>query len=210
MRVGLLVLLGVIVASAQGQPSRVIALVGGTVVDVSAFGPSPRDLADAAVVVENGRITAVGSRRSTVVPRGAEVIDATGKFIVPGLHDVFSTIDNQAYANALLYMGVTAIVGLDEPGPNTRRGALFTKANPSPRIYRLAALQGYDGSGLTPPPATVADLLERGRKRSVEELITLVDDLARDGNKVLLLHYTLVPEQLRAVAAHARKIGLAT
>jgi hypothetical protein len=30
------------------------------------------------------------------------VIDATGKFIVPGLHDVFATINNKSYASAFL------------------------------------------------------------------------------------------------------------
>ena len=39
-----------------------------TVVDVSAFGKSTDDIHDAAVIVENGRITAVGPRRSTKVP----------------------------------------------------------------------------------------------------------------------------------------------
>ena len=102
MRILTLVLLAVTVGSAQDHPAHPIALVGGTVVDVSAFGTSTADLHDAVVVVEHGRITAAGPRRSTVIPRGAEVIDATGKFIVPGLHDVFATINNQAYANAFL------------------------------------------------------------------------------------------------------------
>lgn len=100
MRVLIVLLLAFAVSSVQEQRAHPIALVGGAVVDVSAFGASSADIRDAAVVVENGRITAVGPRHSIKIPRGAEVIDATGKFIVPGLHDVFATIDNQAYANA--------------------------------------------------------------------------------------------------------------
>ena len=42
------------------------------------------------------------------------------------------------------------------------------------------------------------------------ELTTRVDALAAGGVKVLLLHYTLQPDQLPVVAAHARQIGLAT
>jgi hypothetical protein len=208
MRILTLLLLALTIAGGQERPGRAVALVGATVVDVSAFGTSAVDIRDAAVIVEDGRVTYVGARRTTRIPRGAVVIDVTGKFIVPGLHDVFATINNQAYANALLYMGVTSIVGLDEP--EGRRGALFTSAVPSPRIYRLDAIRGYDATGLTPPVRGFPDLVARGRKMSAAELTKQVDDLARDGVKVLLLHYPMSPDQVRVVAAHAREIGLAT
>jgi imidazolonepropionase-like amidohydrolase len=96
VRILTLVLVAITAGAVQDSRPRPIALVGGTVVDVSAFGSSTADLRDAVVVVEDGRITAVGPRRSTVIPRGAEVIDAAGKFIVPGLHDVFATINSQS------------------------------------------------------------------------------------------------------------------
>ena len=208
MRVLTLVLAAITFGAVQDSRPRPIALVGGTVVDVSAFGSSTADLRDAVVVVEDGRITAVGPRRSTVIPRGAEVIDAAGKFIAPGLHDVFATINSQSYASAFLYMGVTAIVAND--GPDPRRGALFTTAQPSPRLYKMRDVEGYDGAGLTPAPRTIGELITRGRKLAVAEMNATVDALAARGIKVLLLHYTVAPEQLRAVAAHARAIGLAT
>jgi len=44
-------------------------------------------------------ITAVGPRASTAIPPGTEVIDVSGKFIVPGLTDVFATIDRGALLN---------------------------------------------------------------------------------------------------------------
>src|SRR5471030_2236343 len=100
MRILLLVLFAVAVSSGQDVRPHPIALVGGTIVDVSAFGTSTADIRDAVVIIEGGRITAAGPRRATTIPRGAEVIDVTGKFIVPGLHDVFATINSQAYANA--------------------------------------------------------------------------------------------------------------
>jgi hypothetical protein len=208
MRLLMRLLLALTIGAVQDSPPRAIAFVGGTVVDVSSLGSSTADIRDATVIVERGRITAVGPRRSTKVPRGAQVIDAAGKFIVPGLNDVFATINNQAYANAFLYMGVTAIVGSDEPGG--RRGPLFTSAVPSPRIYKLDVLQGYDASGVTPPPRTIGELLARGRRMQAVELTKRVDELARDGVKVVLLHYTITPDQVGLVAAHARKLGLAT
>lgn len=208
MRMLALLLLAIAAGLSQEKPPGVIAIVGGTIVDVSAFGASTADIRDAVVVVENGRITAAGPRRTTPIPPGAQTVDASGKFIVPGLNDVFATLNNQAYANAFLYMGVTAIVGSDEPGG--RRGALVLTAKPSPRIYRMEGVQGYDGAGLSPPPRSIGELMTRGRRLSVPELTKHIDELAREGNKVLLLHYAIEPDQLRAAAAQARTLGLAT
>jgi imidazolonepropionase-like amidohydrolase len=42
---------------------------------------------DATLVVTDGRITAVGPRASTSVPRGARVIDGAGRFVTPGFVD---------------------------------------------------------------------------------------------------------------------------
>jgi imidazolonepropionase-like amidohydrolase len=60
------------------------ALVGGTV--IPATGEAP--IRDAVVLIEGRRITAVGPRASTPVPRGVRVVDATDQFITPGLIDV--------------------------------------------------------------------------------------------------------------------------
>ena len=45
-----------------------------------------------AVVVANGRITAVGPAASTPIPPGAEVIDWSDRFVMPGLVDCHSHI----------------------------------------------------------------------------------------------------------------------
>ena len=208
MRMLILLLCGLATAFVQKQQATVIAFVGGTVVDVSAFGKSSADIRNSTVVVENGRIIAVGPRDSTQIPAGAQIVDAAGTFLLPGLHDVFATINNQAYANAFLYMGVTAIVGSNEPGG--RRGALFMSGSPSPRIYRFQGVTGYDATGVTPAPRSLTELMAGGRKMTAPELTKEVDDLARAGIKVLLLYYSLSPDQVRVVAARAREIGLGT
>jgi len=50
------------------------------------------EIVDATLIVENGRIKAVGPADKTKVPRDATVIDATGKTIMPGLVDTHSHI----------------------------------------------------------------------------------------------------------------------
>ncbi len=195
-------------AQVPPSPTVPLVLVGGTVLDLSNGGRTSADVKDAVVVIDRGRIEAVGPRATAHIPRGARVIDASGTFIVPGLHDVFATVNNQGQANAFLYMGVTSIVGLDEPGG--RRGALWRDAKPGPRVYPLDDLTGYDASGLPPEDRSLYTLTTRGRRLGDAALRAEIDRLAEAGVKVLLLYYSLDLEQVRVAAEHARRRGLAT
>jgi imidazolonepropionase-like amidohydrolase len=60
-----------------------VAIVGATVIDGNGGTP----VADATVVVRGKRIAAIGPRASTPVPKGARVIDGSGKFVTPGFID---------------------------------------------------------------------------------------------------------------------------
>ncbi len=59
-----------------------IAILGGAVVDPDAEVPAQR----ADVVIRGDRIVAVG--RDVAPPRGAQVVDASGKYLLPGLWDM--------------------------------------------------------------------------------------------------------------------------
>lgn len=59
------------------------AFVGGSLIDGT--GGAPR--ADAVILVQGERIAAVGSRDEIPIPPEARVVDARGKWIVPGLID---------------------------------------------------------------------------------------------------------------------------
>src|SRR5438105_2170167 len=132
-------------ATTVQQDTTPIVIRGGTIVDVREYGTSMRDLRDAVVLIEHGKITAVGPRASTKLPAKARIIDARGKYVVPGYIDGFASLANQAFANADLYMGVTSVVAaLPEPGQpgaarstDARRNPTFASANPSPRLYFL-------------------------------------------------------------------------
>lgn len=64
-----------------GEPGPVRALVGARVIDGTGTPP----VADAVIVVQGARVTAVGPRATTPIPRGAEVVDLSGKTVIPGL-----------------------------------------------------------------------------------------------------------------------------
>ena len=60
------------------------AIVGATLIDGSGKKPLP----DSVVVVKGERIEVVGKQSDVKVPEGAEVVDASGKWLLPGLIDL--------------------------------------------------------------------------------------------------------------------------
>src|SRR5262245_7009538 len=188
---------------------QALVLEGATIIDVSNFGNSQQDIKDSIVVVRGGQIIAAGPRKAVRIPAGAKVINVAGKYIVPGLNDAFANQSNQAQANANLYMGVTSIVGVNDP-PGGRRKPLYLDANPSPRVYRLNVISGYDFGKVSPRPSSIADLRARGTPLSEVELIGQIDSMFQAGFKVLLLHYAMSPEQVRVAARRARELGMPT
>jgi imidazolonepropionase-like amidohydrolase/cyclophilin family peptidyl-prolyl cis-trans isomerase len=63
--------------------SQTIAIDGATIIDGNGEAP----VRDGIVVISGSRITAVGPRASVRVPPGATVIDAKGRYVVPGFID---------------------------------------------------------------------------------------------------------------------------
>lgn len=76
--------IGLMRAPAQEKP---IAFTGARIIPISGA-----EIPDGAVVIQDGKITAVGPSASTSIPAGAERIDAGGKVIMPGLVDSHSHI----------------------------------------------------------------------------------------------------------------------
>ena len=79
LSVVVLILLAVFVLAANAAGTT--ALVGGTVVDLD--GDSP--IENAVIVVEGERIAAIGAAGSVEIPEGAEQVDASGTWLIPGL-----------------------------------------------------------------------------------------------------------------------------
>jgi len=61
--------------------TSVLALTHVRVIDGT--GAAPRD--DQTIIIRDGRIASVGSAASTPAPAGAQVVDLTGKSVIPGL-----------------------------------------------------------------------------------------------------------------------------
>src|SRR5260370_38445419 len=57
-------------------------------------GTGQAAIADVGMVIENGRITRIGSAANIKPPAGAEGIDLTGKFVMPGIINVHGHVGN--------------------------------------------------------------------------------------------------------------------
>jgi imidazolonepropionase-like amidohydrolase len=109
--------------------TKPVAIKGATIHPVS--GP---DIPAGTIVFENGKITAIGA--DAAVPAGAEVIDANGKHVYPGLINANTVL-------GLVEIGaVRATVDVEEAGainPNIRS---ITSVNPDSELIPVARAAG--------------------------------------------------------------------
>lgn len=68
---------------AGGSSAETWVISGATLIDGTGAAPVP----DAVVVIEGDRITGAGPRAAVVIPDGARILDARGRWLVPGLVD---------------------------------------------------------------------------------------------------------------------------
>src|ERR1700682_5823507 len=57
-------------------------------------GTGKAAIADVGMVIENGRITRIGSAANIKPPAGAQVIDLAGKFVMPGIINLLGHVGN--------------------------------------------------------------------------------------------------------------------
>jgi imidazolonepropionase-like amidohydrolase len=121
-------------------------------------------MADATLVVEGDRIVAVGPSSTTPAPRGARVIDATGRTILPGLADLHVHLQGGwdgergdflnfgRYLDGLLYAGVTTVLdtGNSMPYVTQIKQEIAAGRLRGPRVYCTGPM--IDGPDPVWPP----------------------------------------------------------
>ena len=195
------------VRSDQAPPA--IALVGGTLIDVSGSGHSAHDIPNAVVVLRAGKIEAAGPATLINVPRDARTIDSTGTYILPGLVDGFGGLNSQAQANAWLYMGVTTIVGFQDD----RRGMLKLDAHPSPHIYPLDGAGFIDEYSLLMSLPQWSSMLKKGEESqylSEPETKAQIEELARRGTRAIWVGQDLTAAKTKFIISECHRFGLVT
>lgn len=185
-------------AGATAAEPPPLAIVHGTVLDGLGGPPVP----DGVVLIRNGRIEAVGPAASVSVPKDAQVIDARGKTVLPGLADLhvhlqggWNGIDNdllgyQRYLDALLYAGVTTVFDTGNYAPfilQLRQEVAAGRLR-GPRIYCVGAM--VDSADAAWPDlayavssrALLPEMVKRGKHGRVDMLkgyVNLSDRMLR-------------------------------
>ncbi len=146
-------------AEEPGEPPAApptLAISGATLIDVTGGASIP----DAVILVEGSRIQQVGPSSEVQVPSEVEVIEATGKFVIPGLADMHNHLaegrfgfgqreqDYQRNLASLLAWGITSVYSTGIPdleiyGDLKRISS--DPASPYPHFYGVGKTFGAEG-----------------------------------------------------------------
>ncbi|TGE27430.1 amidohydrolase family protein [Hymenobacter metallicola] len=181
--------------AAQPKAKTVLAITGGAVLDVV----NGKLLPNQVVLIENGKITTVGPVGKVKVPRKAEVIQAAGQTLVPGLWDMHAHFQQAEWGPAYLAAGVTTVrdCGNEFSYINAIQQAIDSNKGVGPRILKAGII---DGDGKRP--------LGIIRANTPAEAAQVVQRYKDNGFAQIKLYSSLKPEIVKAICAEAHRLGL--
>jgi imidazolonepropionase-like amidohydrolase len=187
---------------AQGQGALVIQ--GGTLIDGNGGAPVP----NAVVVVQGNRITAVGRAGQVQIPAGAQTINATGKYVLPGLWD--AQVNYAWYwGEVMLNQGVTSTVDIgngEEVSIAQRDAVNHGKAIGPRQMIGIGHFGGIRGGAM--PTGLESPLATRKDPKSPDDARALARRFLGVGADMIMLHDgSYAPEIYQAAFDEAHKAG---
>jgi imidazolonepropionase-like amidohydrolase len=157
-------------------PQGTFAIRGGHIVTVSGA-----DIPNGTVVISGGKITAVGA--SVAVPAGAQVIDASGLMVYPGMIETGSSVGLSEIGQ-----GVVATVDISEVGSFNPNAQAFYGIDPHSahigvaRVAGITTVVSRPTGGIISGQAALMNLAgDTPPKMAVNPRIALVIELPRSG-----------------------------
>ena len=171
------------------------AITGVTLIDGTGAPP----VHDAAVVVRNGRIAAVGPRSQVIIAKDVKVIDGHGATLLPGLWEMHAHFAQVEWGPAYLAAGVTSArdCGGEFEFITAVRDSIESGKGLGPRLV-LAGLVDRSGTGTF--GVNWADTPEQGRAQ--------VARYKAAGFAQMKIYSRIQPDVLATVAAEAHKQGM--
>jgi Amidohydrolase family len=192
-----LVALNKLTSTAHIMPTRKLAITGATLEDTTSAPP----IQDSVILIEDGIIKAAGPRSKVHVPRDATILDASGKYAVPGLWDMHAHYEQVEWGPIYLAAGVTSVrdVGNEFDFIRTMHDELDRKRNPAigPHLEFAGVI---DGTGPLTLGATIADKPEQG--------LQWVERYKAAGARQIKLYSSLKPDVVKAITAGAHARGM--
>ena len=193
-------------AGSDAERPRALALVGGTVISMTGADPQP----NTTVVIEGGRIVAVGAPDDVDVPADAVQVDAHGQYLIPGLWDMHVHILSRPGLDLamplLIANGITGV--RDMNGRMTLEELQLLRAQidsgdrVGPRLIAPGPLldgPGRSASALGPNVVAVA---------TEEEAREAVRSLKSRGADFIKVYNRLTPELYAAVMDEAARLQI--
>lgn len=177
-----------------GSHAHTLAIVGGSLIDGT--GTS---VPDSAVVIHNGRIVAVGPRVKVKIPKAAHLVDAKGKFLLPGLWDMHAHFEQVEWGPIYLAAGATTVrdCGNEFEFITAVRDAIAQGHGLGPRLL-LAGI--VDGSGPLGAGVQRVDTPEQARMWA--------DRYHAAGFQQMKIYSSVKLEEVKAVADEAHRLGM--
>jgi len=177
------------------QTAPVTAIVGGRLID----GTGKPAIENSVVILQNGKITASGPATSTTVPEGAQVVDAKGKSVLPGLWEMHSHFEQVEWGPIYLATGVTTArdVGNEREFIVAARDAIAAGKGIGPRLVMAGVV---DGSGPFSLGVIRVDTPEQARDQ--------VQKYKAAGFQQIKIYSSVKPEILKIITAEAHRMGM--
>jgi imidazolonepropionase-like amidohydrolase len=172
-----------------------LAIVGGKLIDGT--GSAPLD--DSVVVIQNGRISAVGPRSKVRIPPGANIIDAHGSSVLPGLWDMHAHFNQVEWGPVYLAAGVTTVrdCGNEFEFEVAVRDAINSGHGLGPRML-LAGFVESDSP----------DAIGAMRANSPEQVRTLVARYHAASFVQMKIYNSVRPDLVPVITAEAHRLGM--
>src|ERR1700757_3208536 len=179
----------------SGSQAATLAIVGATLID----GTGATPVADAAVVIQKGRIVAAGPRSKVKIPRHAKIVDAQGKTILPGLWDMHAHFEQVEWGPIYLAAGVTTVrdCGNEFEFITAVRDAIAQQRGLGPRLLLAGVV---DGSG---PMALGVERVD-----TPEQARMWVDRYHAAGFQQMKIYSSVKLEEVKTVAEEAHRFGM--
>ncbi|MFO0948598.1 MAG: amidohydrolase family protein [Planctomycetota bacterium] len=162
---------------------------------------SGKILEQRSVLVENGKISAIGNQDEIQLPSGTQRIDGQGKFLIPGLWDMHIHMVGAGALNMCLANGVTGVRDMHAIFPGLifqfRRETAVGKT-PGPRIVAAGAM--VDGGKAVMTGAYTANNPEEAKKA--------MEGLAKQGADFVKVYSKLPRDAYLAIVEEAKKRNL--
>ena len=175
-----------ILSNSGSDSEETITLLGGTLID----GEGKAPLQDAVVLIRGNRIVEVGRKNEIEHPKNAKVIEATGKFILPGLIDIHVHYHDWM-GELFLAHGVTTVkdMGNDVEWISTISAEIEQGKARGPRIV-------YVGNALDASPPAMEHHVGLDRPEMARRAVQLLHSRSASAIKV---REKITPELLRAI-----------